>query len=218
VDPCPDPSILWGDVPGGPQARRRLVSAAVTAEAGRIGAIGPVRALALRRMLVASAALGATLLAHAVASGGLHVVSAAPALWGCLILVAGVAGPRRRAWRERGVVGGLLILLPAQLLIHLAMGVAPWMFGLYVHGSPALLTPAAAAAHVGLAVVLAVLLARAERLLSAMQAFSRAVRAAIVPRLGRPPRPAPARPRRARLAGQRFPRPSGARGPPPLSV
>jgi hypothetical protein len=194
------------------------VSAAVTAEAGRIGAIGPVRALALRRMLVASAALAATLLAHAVATGGLHVVSGAPAVWGCMILVAAVVGPRRRTWRERGVVRGLLILLPAQALIHLAMGAAPWMFGLHVHGSPALVTPAAAAAHLGFGVILAVLLARAERLLSAMQTIGRAVRAAIVPRLGRPARPAPARPRRARVSSQRFPRAFGARGPPPLSV
>jgi hypothetical protein len=135
-----------------------------------------------------------------------------------MILATGVAGPRRRGWRERGVVGGLLILLPAQVLIHLAMGVAPWMFGLYVHGSPALITPAAAAAHVGLAVVLAVLLARAEGLLSAMQELGRAVRAAIVPRLGRPVRPTPARPRGARAPRQRVPRAFGARGPPPLSV
>jgi hypothetical protein len=199
------------------------VSAAVTIggvapRTAPVGGIGGVRALALRRMLVAAAALSATLLAHAMASGGLHVVSAAPALWGCLVLVAGVAGPRRRTWRERGVVGGLLILLPAQVLIHLAMGVAPWMFGLYVHGSPALITPAAAAAHVGLAVLLAILLARAERLLSAWQAVGRAVRGALVPRLGRPAQPAPERPRGARVPGQRFPRAHGARGPPPLSV
>jgi hypothetical protein len=207
------------DVRARPHAWRRVVGAAVTTwDAPPIGAIGPVRALALRRMLVAAAALAATLLAHALVTGGLHVVSGAPALWGCMVLVAGVAGPRRRPWRERGVAGGLLILLPAQILIHLAMGAAPWMFGLYVHGSPALVTPAAAAAHAGLAVVLAVLLARAERLLSAMQALGCAVRAAIVPQFGQPPRPAPARPRGARGPRQRFPRAFGARGPPPVSV
>jgi hypothetical protein len=183
-----------------------------------LGTIGPVRALALRRMLVAAAALGATLLAHAVASGGLHAVSAAPALWGCMVLVAAVAGPRRRPWRERGFIGGLAILLPAQVVVHLAMGVAPWVFGLYAHGSPPLITPLAAAAHVAFAIILAFVLVKAERLLSGLQSFGRAVRAAILPRPDPRTSPAPAWIRNARVPRQGPLRAAVARGPPVPSV
>jgi hypothetical protein len=178
--------------------------------------ITPAQALAARRLGVAAAALGATLLAHGVADGGLHPVPAAPAVWGWLVIAAALAGPRRRPWRERGALGTIAVLVPAQALLHVAMGAAPWAFGLHVHHAGPLLTPPALVAHLTAAALLGLLLARAERLLSAAQAAARAIRAGAVPRLPRVavPIPRPARP--SLRLGRRAPLAVAARGPPPL--
>ena len=61
------------------------------------------------------------------------------------------------------------------------MGAAPWAFGLAVHHGTPVLTPAALAAHLAAAAVLAVLLARAERLLAAALGVAGAIRRRLAP-------------------------------------
>jgi hypothetical protein len=178
--------------------------------------VTPAQALAARRLGVAAAALGATLLAHGVADGGLHPVPAAPALWGWLVMAAALAGPRRRPWRERGALRTIAVLVPAQALLHVAMGATPWAFGLRVHHAAPLLTTPALLAHLAAAALLGILLARAERLLTAAQAAARAIRAAALPRLPRAVVPIPRRAGPSPGHGRRPPRAVAARGPPPL--
>jgi hypothetical protein len=176
------------------------------------------QALAVRRLLFAAAALAATLGAHAIATGGLRLLPAAPAFWGWLLIGAAFLGPRRSGWRERGPLWSIALLVAAQALLHAAMSVAPWLFGLGVHHSPPLLTTSAVLAHLGAAVVLGLLLARAERLLSAAQRVVRTIRAALAPLTPRRPRLvlAPGGPARApRRSPCRVP---DARGPPALTV
>jgi hypothetical protein len=148
----------------------------------------------------------------------LHLLPAAPAFWGWLLIGAAFLGPRRSGWRERGPLRSVALLVPAQALLHAAMSLAPWLFGLSVHHSPTLLTTSGVLAHLGAAVVLGLLLARAERLLSAAQRVARTIRAAVA-RLTAPRRPlvlVPAGPVRVpRRSPRRVP---DARGPPALTV
>src|SRR5262245_19007530 len=156
--------------------------------------ISPTQALAARRAMLVGAALGATLAAHAVASGGLHLLPAAPLAWGWMLAAAALCGPRRAAWRPRGAARLLALLVVWQAAMHLAMTAAPWAFGLSVHHRVDVLTPAGLAAHLAAALILALLLARAERLLGAALAAVAAVRRLVArPAPGpRPTLPAPA--------------------------
>ena len=181
-----------------------------------MGRLSVTHALALRRLVVAAGALGASLLAHCAAAGDLRLTAAAPFAWGGLLAVTTVVGARRR-FRPRGVARCLAAIVAAQVLIHLAMTYAPWAFGLAPHHEGgALVGPGALAAHAAAAVVLTVLAARLEAWLA------RATAALAVVRRWLAPRPA-ARPRvaRTRPAASPAPRPLplGAvpgRGPPAL--
>ena len=173
----------------------------------------------LRRLGLGAAALASTLVAHGAATGHAHVVPAAPALWGWLLLAAAFVGRRRAPWRERPVPVIFAMLLAFQAALHVGMGLAPWAFGLEVHHAQALVTPGAVLAHLIAAAVLTVLLARLERLLTAAQRVVETVRSVLAPAPARGGAPsyllrvavaaAPASPPR---------RPASARGPPLPSV
>lgn len=68
------------------------------------GVISPHQALAARRLLVAQAAPGATLAAHAACAAPLRPTATAPALWGAFSCLAILMRPGRRV-RWRGLVG-----------------------------------------------------------------------------------------------------------------
>lgn len=161
------------------------------------------------------AALTATLGAHALTTGDLLLVPAAPLAWGSIAALTVFAGCRRgQAWRSRSAPEILLRLLVLQAMLHVAMTAAPWAFGLGVHHRPALVTPLALVAHGGAAILLTALLARAEGLLALAQAVVRAVRVALAPTPARARhRAAPSvEPRRAPRGP--VPRRVRARGPP----
>lgn len=150
-----------------------------------------VTATALRRTAFTGAAVGATLVAHAMGGGHVAMTVLTPlvvvALCGA-VFVGGLAlGQRQFAvWGSPRLVA---TLAGAQLAAHLVIAQAPWMFGLGGHVGPgASLTLAALAWHVGAAIVLVGLLGRGQRLLTRLVD---AVRAALArPRRGGVPRPA----------------------------
>lgn len=137
----------------------------------------PAGAGAARRALVAVAVLVAALVAHAIAVGGFNVIPIAPALWAMLVGAAAVAGVRSgRAFRARGVPATLGVLLVGQAALHVGITYAPWAFGLDIHHERALVPGwAPLLAHVVAAVVLALLISRAEVLLAAALRIVRAI-------------------------------------------
>lgn len=177
------------------------------------------QALALRRLLLCVAALAAALAAHAAGAGRLGLTPAAPLLWAAFAAATVPVGWRRAvAWRERGPAEVLARLAGLQAGLHLAMGAAPWAFGLQTHHHAPLVTTGALVAHGVAALLLAAALVCAERLLSLAQGVARAVRAALA---ARAPSGAPrvgVAPHRARPAPARRRRPDLARGPPALAV
>ncbi len=177
--------------------------------------ISPQHALAARRLLMMVCALGATLGAHAAAAGGLGLLPMAPLVWGSLASLAIlVPRPAHPAWRELSPWGILARLAALQISLHCAMTAAPWAFGLAVHHRTALVTPLALIAHAVATILLATLLARAERLLSLAQAMARAVRRALARTTTKaPPHPARAHAAERALRGRRR-RAHPARGPP----
>ncbi len=172
-------------------------------------------ALAARRMAVAAGALGVSLLAHAVAVGDLDLTWATPVVWTGLLAVVAVAGPRRR-FRPRGPLACLATMCSAQVAVHVAMGIAPWAFGLAPHHAPAIaLGPAALAAHAAAGAVLAAALLWLESLLARAMAIGRRLRRWLTA--------APGRAARARTRALAVAIPGGAlagspvcRGPPLL--
>ena len=144
-------------------------------------------ARAARRGLVAGAVLLAALVAHAVAEGGLSIIPIAPALWMLLLAVAVVAGMRSgRIFRPRGAIVIFALLLVGQLALHAAMTYAPWAFGLDIHHAmPIVPGWGPVVVHVAAAVVLAVVLARAEILLAAAIRLAQAI---VAPLRSRRPR------------------------------
>ena len=173
------------------------------------------QALAARRLLMLSAALGTTLSAHALAAGGLTIVPAAPLTWGALGAIAVLRPPRAgTAWRERGPGAVLWRLVALQALLHATMTAAPWAFGLTAHHRPALIAPAALAAHATAAVALTALVVRAERLLSLAIRAARALRRALAPRGRRRRGPIVLTTERRRVPRAAAARPRWARGPP----
>lgn len=185
--------------------------------------MSPVIARALRRAALASAALTATLTAHALSTGGARVLPVAPMMWLSAVALAilPVAARREvtdfRAWSPVTLLGALL---GGQAALHLLLHAAPWTLGLAVDhaGHGPLLTPRAAITHIVLALVfLAALCAGQDLLVRAVaiaRAFVRAIRG-------------PQRPRSlARPAGEAVPGvplpasqwrrgPRSSRGPPP---
>jgi hypothetical protein len=174
-------------------------------------------ALAARRLALGAGALGASALAHRCAVGDVDATRATPVVWTGLLAVLTLLGGRVR-WRPRGAVATLAILLAAQAGVHVAMSVAPWAFGLSPHHEPALAVgPPALAAHGVAAVVVALLVARLERVLDRALRAVRAVRRWLArrPRPLRPGRVAvpAARPGRARARVVHV-----ARGPPAVAI
>jgi hypothetical protein len=176
------------------------------------------QALAVRRGALAAAGLLAGVAAHAAAAGRLDLLPAAPALWGALVSVATLAGPRG-GWRPRGTAATVALLLAAQAATHVVATAAPWAVGLGGHGHAApLLAPAGLAAHAVATVVLGVLLVRGGRILDAAVHALRVARRAVRRRgaggarwTGVPPTAAGVR---GRVAVPR----AGARGPPGAAV
>jgi hypothetical protein len=176
-------------------------------------------ALALRRLVVAGGALGASLLAHCAAMGDLALTPAAPVAWGGLLAIVTLVGGRRR-FRPRGLAGSLVAMLVAQGVVHLAMTWAPWAFGLAPHHHDApLIAPAALVAHAAAALALALLAARLEAWLARALAVAGAVRRWLAARPARaaasavlpgPPAAAPRSPRHgsAPCRGPPLPRPA----------
>jgi hypothetical protein len=177
--------------------------------------ITATHALAARRLALGAGALGASALAHRCAVGDVDATAATPVVWLGLLAVLTLLGGRVR-WRPRGVAATFAIGLAAQAAVHVAMSVAPWAFGLAPHHEPAIAVgPAALLAHAAAAVVIAVLVARLERVLD------RAVRAVRAVRRWLARRPRPLRPRPVAVPSAPAPRhrPGAvhvARGPPPL--
>lgn len=129
----------------------------------------PAGAAAARRGLLAAAVLIAALIAHAVGTGGLSIIPIAPALWATMVAAAMATGlVGHRTFRPRGPALTLLVLLVGQAALHAGITYAPWAFGLNIHHAGSVLPGwAPLIAHVVAAVVLAVLIARAELLLAA---------------------------------------------------
>lgn len=180
------------------------------------GAFAPGgRALAARRGLIAAAALVASIVAHAVATGGLAILPMAPAAWGIIIAGAMVLGPRAATFRPRAPSTTLLLIIGAQAAVHAAMTVAPWAFGLDVHHVTAFLTPVAVLVHLAAAVLLALVVARVERVLASLIRVARTVCATVVPRAsGTPPLLVLFAPVQVRVVARGLRRALPRRGPP----
>lgn len=129
----------------------------------------PAGAVAARRGLLAAAVLAAALIAHAVGTGGLSVIPIAPALWATIVAVVMATGLiGHRTFRPRGPAVTFVVLLVGQAVLHAGITYAPWAFGLNIHHAADVLPGwGPVVAHVLAAVVLAVLIARAELLLAA---------------------------------------------------
>lgn len=149
--------------------------------------ISPVHALAVRRALIASAVLVATLGAHALGSGEFGLTPGAPFIWAQAVLVATLLGARS-GWRVRGFARCLGLLVGLQVVGHTVLTVAPWAFGLSVHHQITIgVIPVVF--HLLAALALAGLVAYAERLLDAATRIVQAVvRALRVVSSGRSPR------------------------------
>ena len=133
-------------------------------------------ALAVRRLAVAGGALAVSMLAHRVAVGDLDLTWATPLVWTGLLAVVAVVGPRRR-FRPRGPLACLAATCGAQAGVHVAMGVAPWAFGLVPHHQPGLAIGASAlVAHAVAGVVLAAALLWLDGLLARAVAVARRLR------------------------------------------
>lgn len=138
--------------------------------------IASQQALAVRRMLLIALALAATLMAHADCAGGLSLTLAAPVVWGTACCLAVVAPQRGRQWSEWSAPGLLWRLAVIEAGLHLALTAVPWAFGVSVHHPPPLIGARTLIAHACAALILALVLYAAQRLLSLAQALARAVR------------------------------------------
>jgi hypothetical protein len=144
-------------------------------------------ALALRRLVVAAGALGASVIAHCAAAGDLALTARAPAAWTGMLAVVTLVGARER-FRPRGFAGSLAALAAAQAGVHSAMTWAPWAFGLAPHHhDAALMGPSALVAHAVAALALAALAAWLEGWLARAVAVVRAVRRWLAGRAGSAP-------------------------------
>ena len=128
--------------------------------------MNPVTALALRRTMIVTGAIGSAMVAHTAVSAQLLVTPATPAWVGVLVFLVMLLG-RRTGWRRRGIHTTALLLAGLQAVTHLAMGVAPWAFGLDVHHLGAVVTPEMLIAHALALGLTAWLISVAERLMDA---------------------------------------------------
>lgn len=177
----------------------------------------PRTAIVIRRSAILAAALVATVVVHVVGSGHVALLPAAPIGWLALIaaLVPLLSLAPPRVFTARSPLALFGIMLVAQALMHAVMSVAPWAFGLVEHHAVAPATPAALAAHLAAAALLALLLSFGERILAAAVAVAQAIVLAVLP-----PRRRPSHPRLRVsftppvLVTQAAGRPRTSRGPP----
>lgn len=173
----------------------------------------PVHALALRRAALVGAGFGLTVAAHAAAVDGLRMTPYAPVAWLTLMLGALMCGGRRR-FVPRSFGRTFTVLAVVQLVAHLLLMWAPWVVGLVAHHEGALVEPRALLVHALGALLLALVLHGADRLLAAAVAVARLLRAAVRRRVA-PPSGAWLAPVAERANPQQILRVLGARGPPP---
>jgi hypothetical protein len=138
--------------------------------------LGDAQALALRRAAFAAAAIAATLAAHRAQDDGMILSAGCLPVLLSLVCIAVMTGHRHGAFRPRGPATTLVLLLVGQAVLHLAMTVAPWVFGLTLHHTPALVGTRALVAHVVAAVLLTAVLHWWDRVLAGAVAATRAVR------------------------------------------
>jgi hypothetical protein len=180
------------------------------------------QAHAVRRAALVGAGLVATIGAHVAAAGGegLHILPVAPLIWSALVAVAVVCGPRAHVYAPRGPLSTLVALIAAQMAFHVAASLAPWTLGFGGSGmrmsGVAMLTAGALWPHVVAAVLLGVVLVRADRWLARTVARVRQAVAALVTAhtWPRPARLVPAE--RHRLTAQVDGGARPGRGPPPV--
>jgi hypothetical protein len=176
----------------------------------------------LRRAALVAAGLAATVVAHlgAVGGTGIRLMPVAPLVWGMLIAVAVVCGPRTRRFAPRGVGATLAALVAAQALMHVVASLAPWALGFAGTGmqmsATQMLTAGALWPHLAAALVLGVALVRADRLLARVVVRVHRALIGMAADTAQRPRPArrvplPADPAPERHVGEVV----GARGPPP---
>lgn len=180
-------------------------------------AVSGTQALAVRRAAFAAAALAATVTVHAATAGTLDLLPVAPAMWGFLVCAAMLCGSRG-AFRARGALNAFGVLLAVQLTLHLVLVKAPWALGVRPHHALPLVTTQSLAGHVTVALLLALVLARGERVLAALTRAAEAVRRVLRPRRAR--RRVPLLPLAALVAAPVLPlRTTGtpSRGPPPTA-
>lgn len=134
-----------------------------------------VLALALRRVALVAAGLASVLAAHAVAVGEMDLERSAPVMWGFLLLGAGMCGGRRR-FLPRSYASIATLLVSVQTLLHVVLVAAPWSLGLSPHHHPlALIDVRSLAVHAVAALLLAILLRRADLVLAVTSAATRVV-------------------------------------------
>jgi hypothetical protein len=138
--------------------------------------LGDAQALALRRAAFAAAAIAATLAAHRAQDDAM-VLSA-----GCLpvllsvVCIAVLTGPRHGTFSPRGPATTLVVLIVAQALLHLTMSAAPWVFGLTLHHTAALVGTRSLVAHLIAALVLTAVLHWWDRVLAGAVSATRVMR------------------------------------------
>ncbi len=151
----------------------------------RAPAVSGTQALALRRAAFAAAALCATVTVHAATAGTLDLLPVAPAFWGFLVCAAMLCGSRGPVFRPRGALRAFGVLLAVQLALHLVLVKAPWALGVRPHHEFPLVTAPSLVGHVAVALLLALAIAKGERVLAALTRAAEAVRRVL---RGRPPR------------------------------
>lgn len=130
------------------------------------------------RAAVASTGLLLTLAAHAAGGHRVHLLAVAPLLWanlvGAIVLMGHAFDRIRGAYGRDGfaahsVVRLFVLLMSAQIGLHVAIGEVPWAFGVMHHESVSAPIPlAAVVTHTFAGVLLAVLIAWGERILAGL--------------------------------------------------
>lgn len=123
----------------------------------------------VRRAVLLLFATGATIGAHAIGTGGVHLTGRTGLFVASLATVAAVAPVRGPVFAPRGPLLAAAVLLAAQLVSHGVLSLAPNVVGLdATHATHSSWTASAVGVHVVLAVQLGLLMAFADRLLAAL--------------------------------------------------
>lgn len=177
-----------------------------------------LHALAIRRAALVGCGVGATMLAHQAAMDHLMIGRQALVVLALACLVAVLSAAVGGSFRPRGPLASFGVVLVVQAIAHLAMGWAPWVFGMHATAPEAVLGPEAAPPHLVAALVVWALVTYVERALGIAMAAVAVVRRLLAPSAaGRPALVAlslaPALP--TPLAPLAL---APSRGPPPLRV